>query len=240
MSGKSKSISTLAIIPARGGSKRLPGKNIKELAGKPLIVYTIEAAKGSKYITNALVSTDDKDIASVAEKHDCKVHMRPNHLGRNETPTIDVIIDVLDNLEKNEVLPDIVILLQPTSPLRTCEDIDTSILNFKNGHLNDEALSLISVCEFDESPYWSFELKGDYLEPIFGEEYFCKRSQDLPKAYRPNGAIYISTPDVIKERKTFYTDRTIPYIMPKERSIDIDTEFDFKLAELIMDDMNER
>ncbi len=230
---------TLAIIPARGGSKRVPKKNIKNLDGEPLIGYTIEVANKSKYISDVHLSTDDEEIANVAEKYHCKIHDRPDYLGEDETPTIDVILDVLENFKKESSDPDIVILLQPTSPLRGSKDIDEAIDKFQDYRSKDKAYSLVSVCEFDEPPFWSFELKDDYLQPIFGEDYFEKRSQDLPDAYRPSGAIFISTPNLIREHKTFYTSKTIPYIMPKERSVDIDTEFDFKFAEFLMKKRND-
>ena len=121
--------------------------------------------------------------------------------------------------------------MQPTSPLRTSKDIDSAIELFLN---NQNCLSLVSVTEFDHPPFWAMKIEENLLKPIFGEEYFRMRRQELPKAYRPNGAIFISTPKVLYEYRTFYTPQTIAYIMPAERSVDIDTEFDFLLAELLM------
>lgn len=225
----------LAIIPARGGSKRILRKNIKKLANKPLIVYTIEAANNSKYISDPILSTDDEEIANVAKEYDCKIHERPDHLGKDDTHKIDVILDILNHFKDEDCEPDIVIYLQPTSPLRDHNDIDKSLEKFESCHSKDNVYSLVSICEFDDPPFWSFKLKDNYLSPIFNEKYIGKRSQDLPEAYRPNGAIFISTPDMIRKHKTFYTSKTIPYIMPKERSVDIDTDFDFKFAEFLIE-----
>ncbi len=222
----------LAIIPARGGSKGVPRKNIRLLVGKPLIAYSIEAALKSRYIDRVVVSTEDEEIAETARRWGAEVIRRPKKLARDDTPTIDVIIHVLDYLRKEEkYIPDIVVLLQPTSPLRTREDIDNAIEHFLN---NQDCLSLVSVTEFEHPPWWALKIENGYLSPIFNEEYIRMRRQDLPKAYKPNGAIFISTPKVLYEYKTFYTPKTIAYIMPPERSIDIDTEFDFLIAEFLI------
>jgi len=222
----------LAIIPARGGSKGVPKKNIKYLAGRPLIAYSIEQAKKSKYISRTIVSTENEETAKVARSWGAEVIKRPEELAKDNTPIIDVIMHVLNYLRKEEnYVPDIVTLLQPTSPLRTCRDIDNAIELFLN---NKNCLSLISVTEFDHPPFWAMKIENNYLLPMFDEKYIKMRRQDLPKAYRPNGAIFITTPEVLYKYKTFYTPRTIAYVMPPERSIDIDTEFDFLLAEFLI------
>ncbi|MBO8161753.1 MAG: acylneuraminate cytidylyltransferase family protein [Thermosipho sp. (in: Bacteria)] len=222
----------LAFIPARGGSKGVPKKNIRLLAGKPLIAYSIEQAKESKYISRIIVSTESEEIAEIAREWNAEVIKRPEELARDETPTIDTIIHALDYLKKEEnYTPDIVVLLQPTSPLRTSEDIDSAIELFLN---IQDCLSLVSVTEFDHPPFWAIKIEDNLLKPLFGKEYFRMRRQELPKAYRPNGAIFISTPKVLRKYKTFYTPKTIAYIMPPERSVDIDTEFDFLLAEFLI------
>lgn len=222
----------LGVIPARGGSKGVPKKNIRPLAGKPLIAYSTEQAKRSKYISRVVVSTESEEIAEVARKWGAEVIKRPEELARDETPTIDIIIHVLDYLKKEEnYTPDTVVLLQPTSPLRTSEDIDNAIGLFLNAQ---DCLSLVSVTEFDHPPFWAMKIEDNFLKPIFDKKYFRMRRQELPKAYRPNGAIFISTPRVLYEYRTFYTPTTIAYIMPPERSVDIDTEFDFLLAEFLI------
>ena len=218
----------LAVIPARGGSKGVPRKNIRLLNGKPLIAYTIEEAKKSKYIDRIIVSTEDKEIAEISTKYGAEVIERPAELARDDTPTVDVVLHLLDSLNHYE--PDIIILLQPTSPLRTYEDIDSALVLF----INNNCDSVVSVCEIEHTPYWSFKIEDGYLKPIFGEEYLKKRRQELPKVYIPNGAIFITTPDILKKYRSFYCERTVPYIMPIERSVDIDNEIDFLLAEILI------
>jgi CMP-N-acetylneuraminic acid synthetase len=220
----------LAIIPARGGSKGIPRKNIKLLSGKPLMTYTIEVALKSKYLDRVIVSTDDKEIAKISKKYGAEVIKRPKILAIDRAKTIDVIFHLLSVLKKEKYDPDVIVLLQPTSPLRIVKDIDNAIELF----LKNKCESIISICESGHSPYWSFKIKSGYLTPILGRKYFKQRRQGLSKSYIPNGAIYISTPKNLFKYKSFYTNKILPYIMPLERSIDIDNETDFKLAELIL------
>jgi len=220
----------LAIIPARGGSKGVPRKNIRLLNGKPLIAYTIEEAKKSKYISKVIVSTEDDEIAKISNKYGAEIIKRPQELAKDDTPTIDVVLHILEKLINKNIKPDIVILLQPTSPLRTFQDIDNAI----NLFIENNCDSVVSVCEIAHSPYWSFKIENGYLKPLLGEKYLKKRRQELPKVYIPNGALFIATPEVLQKYKTFYCKKTMPYIMPIERSVDIDNELDFLLAELLM------
>jgi len=219
----------LAIIPARGGSKTIPRKNIKLLNGKPLIYYTIKESIKSKYLGRIIVSTEDKEISEISKKYGAEVIERPEELAKDETPTIDVIFHVLQ-VQAENFEPGLVVLLQPTSPLRNVQDIDNAIELF----LKNDCESVVSVCEAEHSLYWSFEIENRYLKPIFGGKYLNMRRQDLPKVYTPNGAIYVSTPEILRKYKSFYCSKTIPYIMPPERSVDIDNEIDFMLAELLM------
>ena len=222
----------LALIPARGGSKGLPRKNIKPLLGKPLIGWTIEQANNSKYIDKVIVSTDDEEIAKISKEYDAEVpFLRPKELARDDSPTIDTITHAINWFEEMGEFFNIIVLLQPTSPLRTTSDIDKAIELFLN---NKKALSLVSVKENEHPPFWSFKIENNLIKPLFGDEYFKKRRQELPKSYMPNGAIYISYVDVLKEYNSFYTPKTIAYIMPSERSIDIDNEFDFLLVEFVL------
>lgn len=197
--------------------------------GKPLIAYSIEAALISK-IDEVIVSTEDEEIAVIAEKCGADVIKRPEKLAKDETPTIEAIFHVLKTLKKENHIPDIVILLQPTSPLRRAEDVDNAIKLF----LDSDGESVVSVCEVEHSPYWCFEIEKGYLKSLFGDEYLKRRRQDLKGVYIPNGAIYISTPRTLYKYKSFYCNHTIPYIMPIKRSIDIDNEIDFMLAESVM------
>lgn len=218
----------IGVIPARGGSKRLPRKNIKLLNRKPLIAYTIEQALDSKYLDKVVVTTDDKDIAEISKKYQAEVIIRPKNLARDDTPTIDVIYHLINFLKLKD--DDIIVLLQPTSPLRTTEDIDNAIRLF----LNSNCESVVSVCETEFPPYWTFVIENNVLKPLIGWDYLKKDRNHLKKTYKPNGAIYIARCRTLKEYKSFYTERTIPYIMPVERSVDIDTYIDFMLAEILI------
>lgn len=219
----------IAIIPARGGSKGVRRKNIRLLAGKPLIAYTIEAASKSEYINRVVVSTEDKEISEVSKKYGAEVIDRPKELAQDDSPAIDAIKHVIGALrEKDNYHPDIIVLLQSTTPLRIVADINNAIDFF----LNNDCESVVSVCEIN--PYWSLTIKDRYLEPIFGWDYFYKRRQNLPNTYALNGAIYITLTENFDKYNGFLNKKTISYIMPHERSIDIDEEFDFKLAELLL------
>lgn len=218
----------LAIIPARGGSKRVPGKNVRLLVGKPLIVHTIESAMRSKVIDKVVVSTDDKEISRVSEKAGAQVIKRPKKLAQDRSPTHPVIEHAIDYLKKREgYKPDIIVLLQPTSPLRDHEDIDEALEIF----LENECQSLVGVCEADHPIHWSLKIESCYLKPFFSMKHLEIRRQDLPKSYMPNGAMFISRLESLIKHKSFYTPKTLSYVMPKEKSVDIDSEYDFKLAE---------
>lgn len=219
----------LALIPARGGSKGIQKKNIKLLFGKPLIAWTIDQAKKSEYLNKIIVTTEDEEIGEISRSWGAEIIKRPKELAKDESPTIDAIFHALEVLKSENYNPDIIILLQPTSPLRTTKDIDNAMELF----LNTNCESVVSVCELKHSPYWCFEIEKGYLKSLFGDEYLRRRRQDLENVYMPNGAMYISTPENLRKYKGFYCLRTIPYIMPPERGIDIDNEVDFMLAELL-------
>ena len=220
----------VAIIPARGGSKGIPRKNIRLLAGKPLIAYSIEAALKSKYIDRVVVSTEDDEITEISIRYGAEVITRPYELARDDSSRMDVVFHVLDNLKQKNYNSDIVVLLQPTSPLRRAEDADNAIKLF----LNSDCESIVSVCEMENPPYWSFVIAEGFLKPLFDKKYLKMRRQDLAKVYLPNGAIFLSRVQTLYKYKEFYCNYNIPYIMPIERSVDIDNELDFMLAELLM------
>lgn len=226
----------LALILARGGSKGIPGKNIKKLSGKPLISYTIEAAKKSKYINKIIVSTDDEEIASVALDYGAEVpFIRPDKLATDTAGSNDAIIHALDFLkEKENYKPDYVLNLQPTSPLREAEDIDKAIDIFIQNE--DDYESLVSVCESFENPFWMQKIEDNKLTSLMDSFDNYNRRQELPKVYQLNGAIYLSTYKLLMEYKSFYTDKIYPFIMEKEKSIDIDNKLDWKLAEILMEE----
>jgi N-acylneuraminate cytidylyltransferase/CMP-N,N'-diacetyllegionaminic acid synthase len=230
-----KKLEICAIILARGGSKRLPGKNVIKLAGKPLIAYTIEAAKKSKYITRIICSTDSKQIASEAKKFGADIpFIRPNHLSEDETPTMDSLIHVVKYLKKQErYVADIVVLLQPTSPLRLSKHIDEAIQMFGN----EEAKSLISVREVKMNLRTVINGKLVQLKDL--ESTIFKKNKEIERGlYCANGAIYISMTKNLLREKTFSTDNTIPYVMDDVSSIDIDNEFDYNLAEVYLNGQN--
>jgi len=222
------------LIPARGGSKGLTGKNIIPLLGKPLIAWTIEQALASKYIDRVVVSTDNKEVAEVSKKYGAEVPFaRPKELAEDNTKGIEVVLHAIDWFMKNDKLKqfDLLMLLQPTSPLRTTEDIDKAIEYL----FLREAKAIVSVCEVDHHPLWSNTLPEDgCMKNFIRREVMNKNRQELPVFYRLNGAIYLAYCNYIKERKSFFGKETFAYIMSKERSIDIDNEIDFKLAEILV------
>tara|TARA_B100001971_G_C18058548_1_gene466657 strand:- start:171 stop:857 length:687 start_codon:yes stop_codon:yes gene_type:complete len=225
ISGKS----VLAIIPARGGSKELPQKNILPLAGKPLIVWSIEAANKSKYIDRCIVSTDDEEIAQLAKKYGCEVpFMRPAEFATDDANVNDVFLHVLDLLREQY---DILVVLQPTSPLRESEDIDHALEMIEHENVS----AVVSVCKSNKPLPWHFTIEKDgVLKSVFPRKKLSVNRQELSPTYLPNGALFIAYTDFFRSKTTFYTESTFAYIMPPERSVDIDTRNDFLLAEAIL------
>ena len=227
----------LAIIPARGGSKGLPGKNIKELCGKPLIAWSIKQAKSCSDIDRVVVSTDDNQIALAAEKYGAKApFVRPVELANDTASTIDVIFHAINWFKEHEDFQaEYILLLQPTSPLRSGKDIDGAIQTLKD----KDARAVVSVCETDHHPLWSNILPEngnmkDFLRP----EILNKLRQDLPVFYRLNGAIYLAESDYLLAHNGFFGPNTFAYKMPKSRSVDIDSDLDFKLSQLLFEEEN--
>jgi CMP-N-acetylneuraminic acid synthetase len=222
----------LAIIPARGGSKRLPRKNILDLNGKPLIAWTVLAGLQSKYIDNVIVTSDDEEILSIAEEFGSAIIKRPDNLANDFATTFDAIKHTIENSDEY----DYVVLLQPTSPLRDASHINEAIelLETKN------ADAVVSVCEVEHSPLWSNTLPADdNMKGFLREEVLNKRSQDLEKYYRLNGAIYICRTDKLLEEGSFLLKNNIfAYVMDRKSSIDIDEEIDFKFAEILSKEKN--
>lgn len=223
--------SILAVITARGGSKGVPGKNIKIAGGKPLIAWVIEAAKGASLIDRLILSSDDADIIGVAEEWGCEApFVRPAALARDESLTIDVVLHTLDMISGY----DYVVLLQPTSPLTKSEHIDGCIRQC----IELRAKTLVSVCEVAKSPYWMFKKdETNRLTPFLGQEYLNKRRQDLPKAYIPTGAVYVAATDWLRENRSFYTEETSGYLVPRQYALDIDTTMDFLVFETLLENM---
>ena len=220
----------VAIIPARGGSKGIPGKNLKDLAGKPLIAYTVQASLGCKYIDNTIVSTDSERIASISVGYGAKVpFLRPIELASDVSKTIDAIVYTLNELKKKNENYDVLVLLQPTSPLRDTEDIDNAIQAF----FDNNCENLVSVSPVREHPLLMRYVDGSgKLESILGRNSTCRR-QDFDQYYRVNGAIYILAVSGLSN-DTSFNDAQVPFFMNENHSVDIDTLLDFKIAELIM------
>ena len=223
----------LAIIPARGGSKGLPRKNILPLLGKPLIGWTIEQANKSKYLDRIIVSTEDEEIMEISKSFGAEVLQRPKDLAQDNTPTSDVIIHVIETLDKEGYKYDFIVLLEPTSPLREDDDIDNAIEIISN---NSYAYSLVSLGEIHlEHPEYVKIIDDDgFVFPYSQTNKKYYRRQDLPKAYFPYGVVYICKTDVFKERLTFYTDKTVPYIIDRWQNYEIDDLYDFLCIESIL------
>ena len=224
----------IAIIPARGGSKGLPRKNIKPLLGKPLVTWTIEQATQSKYIDKVIVSTEDKEIAKISKKYGAEVpFLRPKELATDSSPTSDTIIQAISWFEKREEYFDIVVLLEPTSPLRKKDDLDNVIeLFIKN---IDKADSLVSVGELHlENPYIMKKIENGYVKPFIEIGKNIYQRQQLPKVYFPYGVVYLSKTDTLKRHKTFYQEKTIPYFIENWQNYEIDDMYDFICVEAIL------
>lgn len=229
----------ITIIPARGGSKRLPGKNIKPLNGKPMIAYAIRAALEAKGVDRVIVSTDDKEIAAIAKKYGAEVpFLRPTELATDTATTVSVLQHTVNWLKESEKYDtDTVVLIQPTSPLVLSEDIDQAIEKLQATDAN----SCLSVCEIKERPEWMYEFVNGKVKPYLALEMREIRSQDLKKLYRINGAVYAIKKDFLMKNSRVIDDKNMEaIIMPPERSVDIDELADFLLAEVLMKQLNDK
>lgn len=213
----------VALIVARGGSKTLPRKNILPAGGRPLIAWTIAAALQSESVERVVLSSDDEEIMEMAKTWGCEVpFQRPAELASDTATSMEVVLHALDQL------PDcgFIVLLQPTSPLRTSADIDAAFAMLRS----KDAPSCVSVCEVEQSPYWMYRLnENGELNSLLPEQINATRRQDLPPVYVLNGAIYIARVDWLRKTKSFLGDGCIAYPMPRERSLDIDTADDFEI-----------
>jgi N-acylneuraminate cytidylyltransferase len=221
--------SVLAIITARGGSKGLPGKNIADVGGKPLIAWTIEAAHGSKFIDRTVLSSDDDAIIAVAQNFECEApFVRPAELATDTSPSVDAVIHALDQISGAY---DYLVLLQPTSPLRVAEDIDGTIEKCHTAG----APACVSGCEPAKSPYWMFHLGDDgTLRPVIESEELKSRRQDLPAVFAPNGAVFVARVPWYRQHLTFFGPDTVAYVMPPERSVDVDSALDLALVTTLL------
>lgn len=229
MKSFSKKNKVVVIIPARGGSKRLPGKNIRPLNGMPLIGYSITAAHQARSVQRVIVTTDSAEIASVAKKFGAEIpFMRPKKLASDTAKTIDVLLHAVHFLEKTDERPDIIVLLQPTSPFSQSLDIERAIKTLQTTKTN----CCVSMCLVSERPEWMFTIRKNRAQPFMGSRGLQLRSQDLPELYTLNGAIYVIRTNFLMRRKKIIDPKSLSsIIMPRERSIDIDTKQDFMMAQ---------
>ncbi len=223
----------VGLITARGGSKGVPRKNLKLLAGKPLIAWTIESARQSRRLDRVIVSTEDEEIADISRRWGAEVpFMRPVELAQDDSPHILVVEHAIRWLqEHDEGSLSRLLLLQPTSPLRTAEDIDAAIELAESR----DAEAVVSVCQTEHHPYLVKRILPDgTLDDFMKPDLAYPRRQDLPPAYALNGAIYLSRIESLLSSRTFLPKGIFPYIMPPERSLDINSAWDFYVAELVL------
>lgn len=224
----------IALIPARGGSKGLPGKNIKNLCGKPLIAHTIEAALKAEGIERVIVTTDSEEIAAVAREYGAEVpFLRPAALAGDTSSAVDVYLHAVDFLEKESgrSIEKFMVLL-PTAPLRNSVNIEQALRQFYEK--NAETLISMREAETPISWYYEMNIEGRVKNLGLDAENAVKNRQVNKKYYIPNGAIYILDKKLLKEKRTYYSDNTVAYLMSAEQSVDIDCELDFKIAELLL------
>ena len=218
----------LGVIPARGGSKGIPRKNVLDISGKPLIAWTIEAGHQSSYIDRLILSSDDDEIMKVAASCGCDIpFVRPAELATDLTPGIEPVLHAIAELPDYDYL----VLLQPTSPLRTAEDIDRCIETC----LSSKAPACVSVVQLDKSPQWMYSLDDSWrMTSMFGNRPLLERRQDSETVYVLNGAVYVAEVEYLRSQHSFITSKTVAYPMIKERSVDIDSWWDWRLAEWLL------
>jgi CMP-N,N'-diacetyllegionaminic acid synthase len=218
----------LGLVVARGGSKGLPGKNIMDLGGRPLVAWSVAAGLGAKTLDRLIISTDDQAIAQAAREAGCDVpFIRPAHLATDEAGSAETVLHALDSLAEKF---DYFVLLQATSPLRTSQDIDDAVALC----LDHKASSCVSITETAKTPYWMVFLQDDQtLKPVIAPPAGVVRRQQLPKTYALNGAVYVINVEWFRQHLTFSDLHTIGYIMPSERSVDIDCLTDLLLARVL-------
>ncbi len=224
----------LAVIPARGGSKRLLRKNVLDLGGKPLIGWTINAALRCTYIDRVIVSTEDSEIAKIATVFGADIpFLRPKKMAEDDTSTVDLVLGLLDKVEEKNSYYDYIIVLQPTSPLRTTEHIEAAFEQL----IKYNQSAIVSVCHTEHHPFWCNTLNKDRsMSSFLQNDMHNVRSQNLPDYYRLNGAIYICDINKLKTEKTFLLSRDcMAFIMENKSSIDIDTIDDFNHAQVALD-----
>lgn len=226
----------LAIIPARSGSKGLKDKNIKLINGKPLIAWSIYQVLASKYVSQVYVSTDSQTIADIAKSYGAQIpFIRPSHLAEDDTPTSEVILHTIDELAKLGKVFSHVMLIEPTSPLRETSDIDAAVEELSNKSF---AKSIVGISKVEsQHPSFCVSLTSDNLLRS-KNDFIVLRRQDIEELYFYEGSIYLSEIDTYIEKRNFYHEHTLGYIMPKYKSFEIDDEIDFDIVEMLMKKYN--
>lgn len=228
----------LALVLARGGSKRLPRKNSLPLGGKPLIQWSIDAAKGVEHIIDVMVSTDDKDIANISREGGALVPwLRPAHLATDESSSAESALHAVDWYESEKGPIDGLLLLQPTSPFRSKATIKKGIELFRT----NSTVPVVGVVSAKTHPHWTLKISNEKLTPFINGVDFAKHSQDLPTAYQISGAFYLISPKQLSETKSFMGDGQVTPLIAEteEEAIDIDTKLDFQLAQIVAKAMGE-
>lgn len=222
----------LAVVTARAGSKRVPGKNIRSLGGSPLILWSIEAAKGIPDICDILVSTDDTAIAEVAREAGALVPwLRPEELATDTASSAAVCQHALDWYESVNAKVDGLMLLQPTSPFRSRATVMHGVELF----FSNQRRPVVGASTAESHPMWTFKVEGQTMRPYMDGGGLRQRSQDLPPAYVVNGSFYLISPDDLRELRSFFSGEMVPLIIgDRDECIDIDTERDWRIAELVL------
>jgi CMP-N,N'-diacetyllegionaminic acid synthase len=228
----------LALITARGGSKRIPGKNIRKLCGKPLIEWSIDSAKNIGDICDVLVSTDDQLIADISRKAGAMVPwLRPSEMAQDDSSSVPTSLHALDWYQSNYGQVDGLLLLQPTSPFRTRKTIIKGIKLFEKNSMQ----SVISFSPVEEHPFWCFKLENGVMKKFISNQEQHFQSQDLPPVYIANGAFYLISPDNLKNNQSFYEGSIVPLIIDNyKESVDIDNEQDWEFAEMMCSKSNSK
>uniref|UniRef100_UPI004048122F acylneuraminate cytidylyltransferase family protein n=1 Tax=Algoriphagus sp. TaxID=1872435 RepID=UPI004048122F len=223
----------LCVVPARGGSKGLPGKNIKMLIDKPLIAWSIEQGLGSKYVNEVIVSTDSEEVAEIAKNYGARVpFLRPDFLAQDDSSTADVLVHMMNELEKIDETFDYILLLEPTSPLREVNDIDKA---FEQLFSIPQAKSIVGISKVEsQHPSFTVSLQNESNFIQSKNNFKVLRRQEIEELYFYEGSLYISEIKSYREKKNFYHKDTLGYIMPKSKSLEIDDEVDFIMTEALL------
>jgi N-acylneuraminate cytidylyltransferase len=223
------SATVLGVITARGGSKGLPRKNVLDLGGKPLIAWTIEAARAAETIDRVVVSSDDAEIIAVAQAWGADApFVRPAELARDDTPGVEPVLHALEAVGQPY---DYVVLLQPTSPFRTSQDIDAAV----SMCVATGAPAVVGVAAAKASLYWTFTVAADGLmQPVLPAQGVIGRRQEIPPTYTLNGAMYVARTDWLRSSGTFFGEATVAFVMSAEHSIDIDSPLDLRIARALV------